>query len=86
MARGLILVALAALSGCSLLPAKPERIEVPIPVPCVSGVPMRPALMTDSEIRALDDYRATLATWRDRRIAIDHIATLEATLRACAAK
>jgi hypothetical protein len=77
-----LLAVATSLAGCSW-PVRTVRVEVPVPVPCVQDVPSRPMLYTEAEILAMDPYRATIATWRDRRLAVDHVGVLEAVLRAC---
>ena len=73
-----------SLSGCgSILPAIPSILKIPVAVPCVDAVPVRPKLATDQELRAMDDYRLILTLRSDGIKARDHIGVLEATLQAC---
>jgi len=89
--RVAITLALAVLlSGCAST-RRPEpqlriqRVEVPIPVPCVREMPQRPA----SPVEALtpdaalgDMIKALLA---ERRLRESYVGEIEAILQACAA-
>lgn len=74
---------LLLLAGCATAPALPERVEVPVPVPCVAEVPARPDLVTDAQLRAMTDYQIILALARDRLQRRQYEAELEAALSAC---
>lgn len=76
-----------SLSGCGATAVKlPDRVEVPVAVPCISlsEIPERPALRTPGEILALDKYKRTLIVWDERLAAIEHADTLRAILVECA--
>ena len=74
---------LLLLAGCATAPALPERVEVPVPVPCVSAMPVRPDLVTDANLRAMTDYQLVLALWRDRMQRRQYEAEVEAVIAAC---
>lgn len=79
--NGLAIVAAAGLAACSTVP--PEAVHLPIPVSCVREVPRPPALATDAELRAMNDYQLPLALWRDRLQRLSYEHELEAVLQAC---
>jgi hypothetical protein len=74
---------LLLLAGCASAPALPERVEVPVAVPCVASVPARPDLVTDAALRAMTDFQLVLALWRDRLQRAQYEAELQAVLAAC---
>jgi len=71
------------LSACETIPPPPQIVNVPVAVSCVRSVPVRPAVHTDPQLSALDDYKFTLAIFSDRRMLLDYSAELEAVLQAC---
>ena len=76
------------LAGCQSAPVtidRPVRVEVPVPVACLSSVPPRPATTDDQALQLLDDYRLVLTIWRDLLVLRGHVAALEALLAPCAA-
>lgn len=79
----LIVAALSA--GCaSDMPRVPERVNVPTPVPCVSELPKRPRLRTQTELFVMDRFTRTLAVWSDRLALDAYTRELEAVLAGCA--
>lgn len=77
--------AIIALSGCTSAPKLPERVLVPVPTPCLSAPPPAvPPLRSEAELLALDDYAATLETWRERLELRSYAAKAEALLSGCA--
>ena len=55
------------LAGCQAAPItvpidRPVRVEVPVPVACLSSVPPRPATTDDQALQLLDDEENFLAT------------------------
>lgn len=78
-----LLPALALLAGCAGGPTIPERVEIPVPVPCLASAPERPALRADDEIKGMDDYRATAALLAERRKLQGYVKTLEAAVEGC---
>lgn len=76
------------LAGCQSAPVtidRPVRVEVPVPVACLSSVPPRPATTDDQALHLLDDYRLVLTIWRDLLVLRGYVAALEALLAPCAA-
>lgn len=76
------------LAGCQSAPVtidRPVRVEVPVPVACLSSVPPRPATTDDKALQLLDDYRLVLTIWRDLLVLRGYVAALEALLAPCAA-
>lgn len=80
---GVVLV----LTACSSIPEVrvPREIPVPTPVPCISpeDVPQRPALRSDDELLALDDYRFVHALWAAYARLQGYAGALEAIARGC---
>ena len=79
--KRLAIAAAAALAGCTTAP--PATVDVPIPVSCVREAPRPPALVTDAELRAMNEYQLPLALWRDRLQRKGYEGELEAVLSAC---
>lgn len=76
------------LAGCQAAPVtidRPVRVDVPVPVACLSSVPPRPATTDDQALHLLDDYRLVLTIWRDLLVLRGYVAALEALLAPCAA-
>lgn len=78
-----MLAALGLLAGCSTIPEAPKEVRVPVAVPCIERPPVKPSLMSDAELLALDDYGLVIALARDRRIRQGYIGELEATVEGC---
>lgn len=75
------------LAGCQSAPVtidRPVRVEIPVPIPCISSVPVRPATAVDADLKSLDDYRLVLTLWRDLLVLRSHIDVLESLLAPCA--
>jgi hypothetical protein len=70
----------ALLAGCA---GNPPTADVAVAVSCVESRPARPEFRTDSEILALDDYRAVLALRADRLKAERYIKALEDVVDVC---
>lgn len=79
--RCLATFATVSLAACGTAP--PAAVDVPIPVSCVSEAPRAPALVTDAELRAMNEYQLPLALWRDRLQRKGYERELEAVLIAC---
>lgn len=81
------LVAMALASGCTTLPEVrvPERVKVPVPVPCVDAAkrPQPPAVRTEAALLGMDEYSRTLATWAERLRLKAYAAELEAVVEGC---
>lgn len=74
------------LASCAQQVVKvPERVTVPVPVPCVKAEerPKRPALRTESDLMAMDRYRRTIAAWGDLKRWEAYGGELEAMVEAC---
>ena len=78
-----ILVSCAVLAGCATIPEIPREVRVPVPVPCIERPPVKPSMLSDAELLALDDYGLVIALARDRRVRQGYIADLEATVEGC---
>lgn len=78
----LLLFGLLALPGCASLEI-PKETLVPVAVPCIERPPVKPSMMSDEELLALDDFGLVIALARDRRIRQGYEAELEATLEGC---
>ena len=79
----LLLFVMAALGGCSTIPEAPKEVRVPVAVPCIERPPVKPSMLSDAELLALDDFGLVIALARDRRIRQGWEATLEALLEGC---
>lgn len=80
------LVATAALAACSKPVVRvPERVNVPVPVPCLQPAdrPQKPAVRAESDLLAMDTYRRTLAAWSDLKKLEAYSAELEALVEGC---
>ncbi len=74
-------------AGCDgTMPKLPERVEVPVPVPCIGkgDIPPRPAFWKDEDLMVLDRFKRTIAVWDERREREVYERDLEAIVRACA--
>lgn len=75
-----LLLAALALAGCQTLP---QRVEVPMPVPCRVEIPLPPAWATGSlapDAGIWDQVKALLAELEQRK---GYEAKLEAAAKAC---
>ena len=90
----LLLLAAAAgialsLGGCSWFTGArveiPKEVRVQVPVACIPPArrPQRPALRTEAELMAMDQYRRTLAAWSDLKKYEAWSAELEALVEGC---
>lgn len=75
--------AILLLAGCTAAPVVPTEVKVPVPVACIDRPVDKIELMTDDELKALNDYQLPLALWLDRRLRQIYEARLEATLDGC---
>lgn len=78
-----LLVCSALLAGCASGPLIPKEVRVPVPVSCIERPPVRPSMLSDAELLALDDYALVIALARDRRVRQGWEAVLEATIAGC---
>ena len=77
---------LLLLAGCQAAPAtidRPVRVDVPVPIACISSLPVRPPTTANVDLQSLDDYRLVLTIWRDLLVLRDYAAVLEALLAPC---
>ena len=81
--RSSLLCAAVLLAGCNAIPPLPDKVLVPVTVPCVDKLPGRPAFVTDAELSVLDDYRLVLSLRSDQLALRGHLLVLEAVLAAC---
>lgn len=80
------LAALLLATGCATTPVPvvtPARVNVPVPVSCVTEVPARPGIANDADLAALPDGPLVLALHRDRLALRAWASELEALLAAC---
>jgi hypothetical protein len=80
--KALVLL-LPLLAGCVGNPVIPTEVRVPVPVSCVTEQPKKPAMLSDAELRALDDFKLPIALTLDRRVRQAYEAELEAVLAGC---
>lgn len=76
-------LALLLVAGCAVDPPLPETIRVPVPVPCVTAIPVPPAFLTPADLLALDDFQFPIALTADWLKRQQYQAELEAVLLAC---
>lgn len=58
-------------------------VRVPVPVPCINMMPVRPHLVTEAELKTMSDYQAVLALEQHRLRATGYIGELESVVGAC---
>lgn len=80
--RRLVLL-LPLLAGCVGNPVIPTEVRVPVPVSCVTEPPVKPRMLSNAELRALDDFKLPIALTLDRAQRIQYEAELEAVLAGC---
>jgi len=76
------------LTGCAHIPGISEAPDVvvskiPVLVPCVDKLPEAPIFHTDVELKAMDDYSATIALLQDRVKREEYEDKLNAALTGC---
>lgn len=76
-------VAIPLLASCSSVQPLPAEVRIPVPVPCITTLPERPALISDAELQALDDRKFVIALGLDRLHRMAYQAQLEAVLEGC---
>lgn len=72
------------LTGCAALTPPAPVAKIPVAVSCVAERPVSPLFRSDSEVLAMDDYRAVLALRAERLKARSYIGDLEDVVTACA--
>jgi hypothetical protein len=78
MKYSLLLVLL--LTGCICDPVKPTP---PVIVPCVKDIPVRPALVTNVQLKGTDDFHFAPILIKDRQDREGYMKQLEAVLESC---
>lgn len=76
-------LALLVLAGCETTPRAGPPTEVPVPVPCVERVPLRPAFPGDGLTGDEDIFSLATTLWADRQARRAYELTLETTVLAC---
>lgn len=71
------------LGACASVPGLPAVVKVPVTVPCLSEPVKSPALITDADLLALDDYGFVIALARDRIERRKYELQLEAAMAGC---
>lgn len=72
------------LVGCSTAPVIPERVLVPVPVPCEKpDMPQRPVLLTDSINKTTADDETAYAYKRDLDAVTGYAKSLEPLVGKC---
>jgi hypothetical protein len=80
-AAGIIVAML--LAGCGTAPPAPVRVEVPVMVPCIGAVPVRPAYEFDKLAPSATDGEIILALARDWLRGRQYEGELEVVLAGC---
>jgi hypothetical protein len=80
--KRLVLISAVLLAGCETMPVK-TVVDVPVAVACVDEKPAKPNLVSDDELRAMNDYQLVLALWRDRIQRSDYESKLEVVVDGC---
>lgn len=70
------------LAGCGSLPTTVE-VKVPVPVPCLSQAPVRPAFPADGLTGSEDLFTLGQTLWADRLTRRAYELELEAALSGC---
>jgi len=79
----LLILACALLAGCGSVPKLPEKVLVPVSVPCITEAIPAPAFVTDSELAKSTEYDFIISLARDRLERRQYIGTLEAVVAGC---
>lgn len=76
------LILILLLSGCSA--TLTEVVKVPVPVSCLSSPPPdKPVTLSETEILAMDEYRATITVYAERLALKSYAERSSALLEAC---
>ena len=81
--RNLAILCAAMLAGCGTAPPAPVRVEVPVMVPCIGGVPERPAYEFGQLPVSATDGEVILALARDWPRGRKYEGELEAIIEGC---
>ena len=79
----LLIVACALLAGCSSAPKLPDKVLVPVSVPCITEAIPAPAFITDSELIKSTEYDFVISLARDRLERRAYEGLLEAVIEGC---
>ena len=71
------------LAGCGSAPLAPQRVEVPVFIPCVKSMPVRPEFEFDQLAPGATDGEIVLALARDWPRGRRYEAELEAVIAGC---
>lgn len=71
------------LAGCTSAPPAPVRVEVPVMVPCIGAVPLRPNYEFDKLLATATDGEIVLALARDWPRGRKYEGELEAVIIGC---
>ena len=77
------LVCCLGLAGCASGLPVPDVVRVQVPTVCIESVPTKPAMLSDAQLLALDDYALIIALAQDRRVRQGWEATIEALVAGC---
>ena len=85
MARQIIpkIILTLLLEGCATAPPAPVRVEVPVMVPCIGAVPVRPTYDFDKLPPTATDGEVILALARDWARSRPYEIALEALVASC---
>lgn len=85
MARQIIpkIILVALLAGCTTVPSAPIRVDVPLMVPCLGEVPVRPAYEFEQLAPSATDGEIILALARDWMRGRKYEAELIAVISGC---
>ena len=78
-----VIFGMLALAGCATTPPAPVRVEVPVIVPCIGAVPVRPAYDFDTLPVTATDGEIILARARDWPRGRKYEVKLEAVIAGC---
>ncbi|QEI07817.1 hypothetical protein FXN63_19735 [Pigmentiphaga aceris] len=87
--RPLMLLVLVCSVGCTAVPTPPEavvrtvEVKIPVPVPCIAAMPLRPTVDTLADILALRNADAALALMTQHNVLLAYVGELEAVLAGC---
>lgn len=88
MIKTILLASTIWLVGCAAnqpleSPAKVEIVKVPVSLPCVQNLPVKPIFIKDSELIALNESAFVTALHIDRLLRDAYISKLEAAYAGC---
>ena len=77
------IIPILLLAGCTSAPPAPQRVEVPVFMPCVKSVPRRPVYEFDQLAPAATDGEIVLALARDWPRGRKYEGDLESAIAGC---